>query len=116
MFIRMPRISRRRRVSQPRVRKEEFSRADVIVSLLWLLVGAALVYALLGSFGDDESADALFPVIFAIMLVLIGQFASWHADRERKKHQDRIESLLAEIRDELKKPREVNHEGTDDDE
>ena len=88
---------------EPSAAKADFSRADVVASLFWLLGAAAIVWALLRSFGEDESADALLPVVFAVILLTISQVASWQADRDRRKHEKKIESLLTDIRDELKK-------------
>ena len=41
--------------------------------------------------------------MFAILLVMIGQRASWQRDGERKKPEKHMEGLLVEIKDELKR-------------
>ena len=82
----------------------------MVASLFWILGAAAIVWALLRSFGKDESADTLLPVVFAVILLMISQVASLQADRDRKKHQDRIEGLLSEIRDALKKSSDTHEE------
>ena len=103
VFTRGPSMSHKRRVREPSATKTDFSRADVVTSLFWLLAAVAIAWALMDSFGKDEFANALFPIVFAIILLMINQIASWQADRERRKHEKKIESLLTDIRDELRK-------------
>ena len=101
--MRVPGRFRKRRVREPSAAKADFSRADVIASLFWLLAALAMAWVFMDALGRDEFANALFPVVFAVILLMINQVASWQADRERRKHEKKIESLLTDIRDELKK-------------
>lgn len=70
--------------------------------LLLLLAVLAIVFAYSHSFGDKAYANVLLPAIVAVALVLITQTTSWQWSQERKKYEERIANLLAEIRDELK--------------
>ena len=103
VFTRGPNMSRKRLVREPSATKADFSRADVVTSLFWLLAAVALAWALMDLLGKDEFADVLLPIAFAVILLMISQIASWQADRERRKHEKKIESLLTDIRDELRK-------------
>lgn len=103
VFTRVLGRYRKRRVREPSAAKADFSRADVIASLFWLLAAVAMAWVFMDALGKDEFANALFPVVFAVILLMINQVASWQADRERRKHEKRIEGLLTDIRDALKK-------------
>ena len=108
--VRAPSWMHSGRVNQRSAAKGDFSRADVIVLLPWILVAVALVWALMRMFGEHGSADALLPVIFAVLLLMISQIASSPSDRQRKEHENRVECLLAQIKCELKKANEIRAE------
>ena len=98
----LTRLRRRQRGGRD-AKRVDLPGGEVIQLLVWLLVGVAFVWAVFSSLGKDGPADALLPVMFAVILVMINQVVSWQRDRERKRHEERMEEMVAEIRKELRK-------------
>ena len=92
-----------KRRDERRAKRVDLPGKDVFMLLLWLLLGVVLTWSVYSFFGNENSADALLPVMFAILLVMIGQAVSWQRDGERRKHERHMEGLLVEIRNELKR-------------